>query len=384
MTRAWLAETLHELDESNLRRRLRALDGPAGPRAEIGGRTLLNFASNNYLDLAAHPRVVAAATEALKTWGWGAGAAQLVSGFTAVHARLRDELAAFERAESCVLFPTGYQANLGLLGALAGRGDTVVLDKLDHASIIDGARLSGARVRVFPHGNLDKLARLLAGAPGRVLVIVDAVFSMDGDLAPLREIGALCAEREALLLVDEAHATGVLGETGAGLTERLRLHDEVDARAGTLSKALGGIGGFVVGSRNLCELVLSRGRSGIFTTALPPAAAAAALAALAVMREESWRRERLHARARELRALLRAGGVCVSDDPTPIVPVPVGDARAALALSDALRGDGILAPAIRPPTVPTSRLRLSVMATHSEDEIARAAERVCARLAELG
>lgn len=377
----WIAATLADLRAQGLLRTLRHC-GPPGVTVRVGGRELLHLASNNYLDLARHPRVIEAAREAVGAWGWGSGASQLISGFTELHEALRAALCAFEHAEDAVLFPTGYQANLGAITALADKGDVVILDKLCHASIVDGARLSGAEVRAFPHNNVARLRALLGKYPNRrVLVAVDTVYSMDGDLAPLPDLVAACTEHRALLLVDEAHATGVLGASGRGACERFGLCASGEPegpllRLGTLSKALGGIGGFVVGSAARCDLLRNRARAAIYTTALPPAAAAAAVAALDVVREEPERRRRVLALAGRLRRELRARGWNVPEGETPVLPLIVGAAEATLDLSRRLLEAGILAPAIRPPTVPpgTSRLRISLTAAHNERHLDRLLE----------
>ncbi len=380
MPLSWIAATLESLQQKGLLRSLRTLGAPPGPYVEIEGRRFLNLASNNYLDLAGHPRVKAAVSEAVAKWGWGAGASALVSGHTTLHEDLCRRLAGLKGAPEAVLFPTGFQANLGTIGALAGAGDLIVIDRLCHASIVDGARLSGAAVRAYPHNNIEKLAKIL-GEPhgGRTLVVTERVFSMDGDLAPLESIAAACAPHRAMLMVDEAHATGVLAASSARAVGEPQ--PEAVIRMGTLSKALGGIGGFVAGSHELAELLRNRARALIYTTSLPPAAAAGALAALAVIRDEPWRREAVLARARQLRAALRASGLSVPDGSAAIVPVMIGDAEAALRVAAELLDEGILAPAIRPPTVPrgTSRLRLSLMATHSQEDMTRVAEAIASK-----
>jgi len=379
---AWIHATLQDLRAQNLLRTLQTLADHGGARVRLGEREFLNCASNNYLDLARHPRVRAAVRDAVDRWGWGAGASQLVSGFTQAHADLCRQLANLEGTDEAVLFPSGYQANVGLITSLVGAGDRILLDKLSHASIVDGARLSGARLRVYPHGDTRKLARLLAQpvgtSPGRTLVATDSIFSMDGDLAPLHEIVDLCEQSDAMLLVDEAHATGVLGDRGSGALEWLDLQPRVPMRMGTLSKALGGIGGFVAGPAALCDLLRNRARAGIYTTAMPPAAAAAGVAALELVQNDPWRRTEVCARAASLRAQLTDAGLAIVPGPAAIVPVIVGSAETALALSARLFEDGILCPAIRPPTVPagTSRLRISLMATHTEEDVAYVATRI--------
>ena len=315
---------------------------------------LISFASNDYLGLARHPAVVAAAHEALDRWGAGSGAARLVAGSRPVHGELEAALAAWKGEEAAVLFPTGYAANLGVLGTLAGPGVRIVSDERNHASIVDGCRLSRAEVCVYRHADVDHVADLLRSADRPALVVTDTVFSMDGDVAPVADIAALCTAHGALLVLDEAHA--VLGPhpdlTGA---EHLRV--------GTLSKFLGSLGGFVAGPRPFVDLLVNRARPFVFTTASPPADAAAALAALAVLGSEEG--DALVAR---LRALVDA---VAPGHPSPILPVVVGDEDRAVAAADALLARGLLVPAIRPPTVApgTSRLRVSLSAAHTTDDI---------------
>lgn len=383
---SWMHDTLDALRRTDLLRALRILQSPSEAHVRLDDRPYLNLASNNYLGLANHPRIVEAVCSAVREWGWGAGASQLVTGYTEAHESLCRALAAFEGTEDCVLFPTGYQANLGTITALASTGDRIILDKLDHASIVDGARLSGADVRVYPHATLGKLDRLLARDDARrVLVVTDTVFSMDGDVAPLPEIVARCEAAGAMLLVDEAHATGVLGAHGGGASDAYSLQGRIPLVMGTLSKALGGIGGFVCGSRTACDHLRNHARSAIYTTALPPAAAVAAEEALGLLAGEPWRREAVHARMRQLRACLSDCGIPTPETASAILPIRVGDAGTTLALSRALLEAGILCPAIRPPTVPpgTSRLRVSLMATHTEGDVERVAlalRDACARI----
>jgi len=372
----FIRRTLDDLRARDLYRSLAALGSAAGPRVRLGGREVLQFASNDYLGLAADPRVREAARRALERWGWGAGASRLLTGHTDAHAALEADLAAFKHTEAALVFPTGYLANLGLVTALAGRGDTVVLDRASHASLYDAVRLSGARLVRYAPGDAaaaaDALART-ADRPGRRLLATDTVFSMDGRLAPLAALARSCGEAGALLLVDEAHATGLLGPTGAGLAEALGLADRPAASVGTLSKALGGLGGFVAAPRETCDLLVNRARPFIYTTALPAAACEAARAALAIARTEPQRRGRVLALADRLRGRLREEGFDPGRSETPIVPVLVGEAGRALEASGALLARGLLCPAIRPPTVPPggSRLRISLTAGHTEEDVER-------------
>jgi 8-amino-7-oxononanoate synthase len=367
-----LRKSLEDLKRADLHRSLRALGSAPAARVRLDGRAVVNFASNNYLGLAGHPRVTAAAADAAERWGAGATASRLLGGTLEIHARLETALARLKGTEAAAVFPSGYHANMGTLQALLGKDDVVFLDRLAHASLVDGARLSGAALRVFAHNDaasLEKALRRHAGA-NAPWIVTESVFSMDGDDAPLRELAALAKRFGARTYVDEAHATGVRGPDGAGLVRELGLEKDIDVCMGTLSKALGGAGGFVCGTRELAEWVHNRARSFIYSTALPPASAASALAALEVSAAESARRERLFASSRRLRAAL---GVAAGDG--PIVPLVVGSEKAALDLSRRLWDAGFFVPAIRPPTVPkgTARLRFSVTADHSEAEIEAAA-----------
>ncbi len=378
----FLSRELAEQKDKGLLRTLRRADALQGRAIVMDGRELLCFCSNNYLGLANHPDLIEAAKNALERWGVGAGASRLISGHTAEHEELEAELAAFERAEAALVFPTGYMANLGVISALVGKGDLVVGDKLNHASLIDGCRLSGARFRVYPHGRLDQLDRLLAGVPHRrALVVTDTVFSMDGDVARLRDIAEIAERRGAMVMIDEAHATGVLGPQGRGAAAAQDVEGRVLARVGTLSKALGALGGFVVGSKQLIDYLCNRARSFIYTTAPPPAVCAAARAGLRLAAESDDRRARLWRHTR--RVLERAArlGLDTGASETPIIPIIVGDAERAVRFSRGLLERGVLAPAIRPPTVPnhTARIRLSLSAAHTDEDI----DRLLAALADL-
>ena len=368
----WIERELARLDANGLRRTLEPLSGPQGPVVEAGGRSCVNFCSNDYLGLAADPRVVEAGIAASRSEGAGAGAARLVAGDLPSHRALERRLACFKGTEAALLFSSGYHANAGVLAALADRGDVIFSDRLNHASIIDGCRLSRARTCCYPHADVDALSRLLAATPARrKLVVTDAVFGMDGDAAPLAAIAQLCDDHGAALYVDEAHATGVLGATGAGWAEAEGVSDRVDVLMGTLGKALGSFGAFIAGSRPLTEWLTSTARTFIFTTALPPSSCGAALAALDVVAAEPERRARLHGLSARMKRGLEALGFDMSRVVAPIFPVVLGDERVALEVSRGLRDRGHLARAIRPPTVPpgTSRVRVSLTAAHSADQV---------------
>lgn len=356
-------------------RELRRIEGPVDTWVTIDGARVLALCSNNYLGLANHPALAAAAARAAETYGVGAGASRLISGSLAIHRDLEARLARFEHTEAAVLFPTGYHANVGAITTLVGRGDAVFSDQLNHASIIDGCRLSGAEVHVYPHADAEALDALLARARARRrLVVTDSVFSMDGDHAPLRAICDVAATRDAMVMVDEAHATGVEGPTGAGLVEALGLGDAVTVQMGTLGKALGAAGAFVAGSSALIALLVNRARSLIYTTALPPPVVAAVDAALDVVEREPERRARLATMSATLRARLTALGFEIPPGAGPIVPVMTGSSERALAWSRGLLERGVFVQAIRPPTVPdgTARLRVTLMATHTDEDLAHA------------
>ena len=378
----FIRETLDDLRAKGLYRCLVALGSAAGPHVETGGGTVLQFASNNYLGLANDPRVKEAARAALERWGWGAGASRLVAGHTEAHARLEADLAAFKHTEAALVFPTGYMTNLGVVTALVGRGDTVIMDRANHASLYDAVRLAGAALVRYPQADAGTAGRLLEkhrGAAGRRLLVTDTVFSMDGRCAPLAELAELCRRENCMLLLDEAHATGVLGPTGAGLAEEVGIAEGITAGVGTLSKALGGIGGFVTASRDVCDLIVNRARPFIYTTALPAAACEAARAALRIVRSEPGGRRRLLDLSKRLRTRLLEEGFDIGIEKpgasvsTPIVPIILGGPERALAFAAALLEGGIFCPAIRPPTVPpgTSRLRISLTVEHTDEDVER-------------
>lgn len=370
----WIAEELAALDALHLRRRLAERQSPQGVRVVLDGRELLNFGSNDYLELAASPRLQAAAAAAMAESGWGSGASPLVTGRGTWHARLEEAIAAFEHAEAALLFPSGFAANVGTVAALAGKGDLVLSDAKNHASLIDGCRLSGARVQIYPHNRPEYVEKYLAQAGNfrRRLIVTDSLFSMDGDLAPLSDLVELAERHAAMLLVDEAHATGVFGPQGRGVCEHLGLADRVPIRVGTLSKALGVSGGFVVGSRPLIDWLANRARPYVFSTATPAPMAAAALAALDCVRREPWRRESLLRRAAAFREQLAADGWHTGESRSQIIPLYVGSPHRAMTLAAALRERGFWVPGIRPPTVPDgeSLLRISLTSGHTDEMLA--------------
>jgi 7-keto-8-aminopelargonate synthetase-like enzyme len=414
-----IAERLAELERTGLSRRLRTVSGPQGAHITLDGHAVLLLCSNNYLGLADHPRVREAAARAASELGAGTGASRLVSGTMAIHRELELELAEFEGSEECVLFGSGYLANLGTIGALVGPGDAIFSDALNHASIVDGCRASRADVVVYRHLDVEHLESCLrrdadrdtrtdhgtgterdtrtdlgtrTGAPShgdgaddttrRRLIVTDSVFSMDGDVAPLRDIAQLARTYDARLLVDEAHAAGTLGERGAGAVAQAQLQGAVDVRVGTLSKALGSYGAYVCASSELVRYLVNHARPLIFSTAPPPPSVAAALAALTLLREQPELVARLHAAARALREGLADAGFAVERGDMHIVPLVVGGAAETVQMCEAALERGVFAQAIRPPTVPAggSRLRLAAMATHEPDEL-RAAARTLAQAA---
>ena len=379
-----LAQRLEDLRERGLYRRMRTVAGAQGPRVVVDGQPVLLLCSNNYLGLADHPRVRQAAADAALRYGASAGASRLVSGNMAVHGALEERLAAFKGAEACLLFGSGYLANTGIVAALAGAGQVVFSDALNHASIVDGCRLARAEVFVYRHRDVEHLAWGMEQAAGRGgVVVTDSVFSMDGDVAPLPEIVELARRHGVRTVVDEAHATGAVGPGGRGAVAAAGLEGEVDVVVGTLGKALGSYGAFACCSGQMAEYLVNTARSLIFSTGLPPPAAAAALAALDVVEEQPRRVDKLRLNAAALREALAAEGLAVGST-TQILPLVVGPAEATMRACEAALAEGVFAQAIRPPTVPegTSRLRLAVMASHAEGELRRAARVLAAAMRE--
>jgi 8-amino-7-oxononanoate synthase len=371
-------ELLTQFREQSLFRELRTIDDVQGAVVRIGDRFLVNFASNDYLGLSQHPSVKAAAKEAIDRFGAGSGASRLVTGTEYPHTEFEEKIAAFKSAESALLFSTGYAAAIGTVTSLVGPGDVVILDKLAHACLIDGAKLSGASVRVFPHNNMAKLKHHLAWAretypQAKALVVTESIFSMDGDFGDLEAIVDLKTEYQALLLVDEAHATGVIGPRGAGWIAALGLAGQVDIQMGTLSKAFGVSGGFICGSKTLIQLLVNRARSFIYSTALPPSSAAAASAALEIIRTAAGEtlRSQLWSNVQALAKCLTPGSLELPDPVSPIFPVMVGDEKRSLHLARTLYTNGFLVPAIRYPTVArgSARLRIALSSLHSLEQI---------------
>ncbi|MBT0960180.1 8-amino-7-oxononanoate synthase [Denitromonas iodatirespirans] len=358
-------------------RRRRTLDTPCGPHAVVDGREMLTFCSNDYLGLAAHPALAAALKEGVARWGGGAGAAHLVSGHYAVHERLEARLAEFTGCERTLFFSTGYMVNMGVAAALVGRGDAIFADRLNHASLVDGALLSRAEHHRYPHADTAALARLLAASTARrKLIVTDGVFSMDGDIAPLAELLALAEAHDAWLLVDDAHGFGVLGPQGRGALAAAGLAHWRLLMVGTLGKAAGLSGAFVAGQGEVIEWLMQTMRTYLFTTGAPPALAHALLTAIDLIEHGDALRARLTAHRQQLHDTLTLHRWQLMPSPTPIQPVKIGDNAAALAAANALWDAGLWVPAIRPPTVPpgTARLRISLSAAHTADDIARLTE----------
>jgi 8-amino-7-oxononanoate synthase len=371
-----IQDRLSEIRNHGLYRRMRCVSGPQGPRVLLDGKPVLLLCSNNYLGLADHPRVREAAAEAAMRYGAGSGASRLVSGNMTIHRRLEEQLAAFKRSDACLLFGSGYLANAGVVSALAGEGDVVFSDALNHASIIDGCRLARAETFVYDHCDTDHLEWGLRQAEGRgSLIVTDGVFSMDGDVAPLERLVELGQRYDARVMVDDAHGTGAIGPDGRGSVANAGLEDEVDVVVGTLGKSLGSYGAFVCCDQSMAKYLINSARTLIFSTALPPPAVAAAMAALELLREQPRRVEKLQRNAGVLRAALAQQGLPMPDSPTQILPLVVGDAHETVRASERALERGIFAQAIRPPTVPagTSRLRLAVMAAHTKSELREAA-----------
>ncbi len=373
-----IRDILDGIRRQGLWRTLRRVDGPTGAEYVFEGRRVVGLCSNNYLGLAEHPVVREGAIRAVERYGAGSGGSRLIGGSLAIHHDLEEAIAAFKGTEAALLFNSGYHANIGIISTLVGRDDIVYSDEWNHASLIDGCRLSRARLRVYRHADVAHLAELLESDredAGRKLIVTDSVFSMDGDVAPLPEIVALAESNDALVMVDEAHGTGVMGPGGRGVVAHFDLQGRVAVQMGTLGKALGSFGAYVAGSRELIDLMINRSRTFIFTTALPPAASGAALAALGLLESDDSLVDALWQNTAVFRSRLRRGGIEVLGN-TPIVPIVIGEPEATVEAFQRLLDEGYHIQAIRPPTVApgTSRLRATVTAAHSEEQLRQAAE----------
>jgi len=371
-----LQQEIEKLKAQGLFREMRRVDTGQGPVVSIDGKDVILLSSNNYLGLATHPEVINAQVQALKEFGSGSCASRLISGNMKLHETLEKKIAAFKHTESAVVFPTGYMANMGVISAILGENDLIVCDKLNHASIIDGARLSGARLRIYPHKNLEKLEDILKkeSAFKKKLIVTDGVFSMDGDIAPIPGLVRIAKRFDAFLMVDDAHATGVLGKTGKGTCEYFGIEDGVDIQMGTFSKAIGCLGGFVTGSRPLIEYIRNKARSFIYTTGLPPAIAAGCIKAIEIMQKDKSLRKRLWHNIGRFKSALGKLGFDTMGSETQIIPILTGDISSTMRSAERLFKMGIFAPGVRPPTVPKNkcRIRTSLMATHTDEHIDRA------------
>jgi 8-amino-7-oxononanoate synthase len=371
----YISDELKNIKKAGLYRELNVIDNAQGVYLEVEGRKYLSFCSNNYLGLANNPLVVSAVKDAVEEYGWGAGASRLVSGNMALHETLENEISLFKEKESAIVFPTGYMANIGTISTLVSKGDLVICDKLNHASIIDGCRLSGADFRVYTHCDMEKLENILKKSSNyaRKLIVTDSVFSMDGDLAPLPDIVSIARKYNAIIMVDEAHGTGVFGKEGRGVVEHFNLNKEIDVVMGTFSKAIGSLGGYVCGDEDLINFLRNKARSFIYTTALPPAVCAASIAGLKLIQKTPSLRKSLWDNIRYLKDKLTLLNFNVITSESPIIPILIGDADKAVGVSKYLYEKGILIPAIRPPTVPanSSRLRMTVMSTHTKEDLNR-------------
>ena len=370
---AYLAFELQTLHDEGLYRRLRVLDDEQKARTSIDHRVVVNLSSNNYLGLTTHPKLRERAIEAIRAFGVGSGSVRTIAGTMEIHMRLEQKLAAFKRTEAAVVFQSGFTANAGTVSAILGRDDAIVSDELNHASIIDGARLSRATIKVFPHRDVAAARRILEELPAgqRKLLISDGVFSMDGDLGALPALSDLAEEFDCIMMVDDAHASGVFGEHGRGTVDHFGLHGRVDVQVGTLSKALGVLGGYVAGSRSLIDFLYHRARPFLFSTSHPPPVAAACLAAVEIMETEPQLMKQLWENTHFFKDGLAALGFDTGASESPITPVIVGDATVAMALSDRLFEKGVFAQGIGFPTVPRGRARVRtiVTATHTRDQL---------------
>jgi glycine C-acetyltransferase len=381
---SYLTSALDELRAKGTYFKLRVLDDQQAPVCHYDGREVINLASNNYLGLTNHPKLIEASLEATRKLGVGSGAVRTIAGTMRIHMELEEKIARFKNVEACVVFQSGFAANAGTVSAILGKEDFILSDELNHASIIDGARLSRAKIKVFRHkdvGHCEELLKEVANEAGRKLVITDGVFSMDGDIGPVDKLAALAEKYGAIMMVDDAHASGVLGRNGRGSIDHFGMHGRVDVQVGTLSKAIGALGGYVCGSRDLIDYLYHRARPFLFSTSHPPAVAASCIAAFDILETEPERMERLWENTRYFQGELRRagfniGGVTTPATETPITPVIVGEGRAAMEFSRALFDEGVMGTGIAFPTVPEgkARIRLIVTSEHSRAELDRALE----------
>src|SRR5579863_8516406 len=376
---SYLHDQLEQLHRDGTYERLRILESESAAESRFDGKEVINLASNNYLGLTTHPKLREAAIEAVRKFGVGSGAVRTISGTMSIHMELEERIAAFKNVEACVVFQSGFAANAGTVSAILTPEDHIISDELNHASIIDGCRLSRAKIHVFPHKDDDAAEKILAdldSVPGRKLVITDGVFSMDGDIGALPGLAAAAEKHGAIMMVDDAHSSGVLGRNGRGTIDHFGLDGRVHVQVGTLSKAIGVLGGYVCGSKDLIEFLYHRARPFVFSTSHPPAVAAACLAAFDILEQEPERIEKLWENTRHFKATLKSAGFDTGDSETPITPILVGEAKTAHAYSAALFENGLLATGIGFPTVPEgkARIRTIVTATHTSEMLDRAAE----------
>lgn len=379
----FIDQELSHLKDTGLYRHMSLIQGPQEPKVTVNGKDVILLCSNNYLGLANHPEIKEAAISAIEKYGFGSGASRLVSGNMELHEELEQRLARFKGTEAALVFNSGYHANIGIISAIVGRGDIIFSDKLNHASITDGCLLSRARLIRYPHKDVEKLERVLretgkdspvhrfTDSPIRKLIITDGIFSMDGDISPLKELSELADKYNCMLMVDDAHATGVLGSKGKGTSEYFGIDNPNIIQMGTLGKALGCFGAYVVGSRKLIDYLINKARSFIYTTSLPPSVCAASIAAIDILEKEPQIRRNLWDRIEYFRTGLKNAGIDTMASETQIIPLFIGNANNAVKISKHLFEKGIFVQAIRPPTVPegTSRLRITLMATHSWDDL---------------
>ena len=375
----FLSDELNKLREQKLYQKLRILEGEQRPTARFDGHKVINLSSNNYLGLTTHPRLKQKALEAIEQWGVGSGAVRTIAGTMSLHMELEEKIARFKNVEASVVFQSGFTANAGTVQAILTRDDVIISDELNHASIIDGCRLSRAEIKVFPHKDLEaceKVLKELDGRKGRKLLITDGVFSMDGDIAPLPGLVALAEKYGCIMMIDDAHASGVLGRNGRGTVDHYRLHGRIDIQVGTLSKAIGALGGYVCSTRDTIEFLYHRARPFLFSTSHPPSVAATCIAAFEVLEEEPQLIEALWTNTRSFKEGLKKLGFNTGMSETPITPVMVGDAALAHQFSRELFAEGVFAMSLGFPTVPVgkARIRTIVTATHTEDELRRALE----------
>ncbi len=381
MSLTWVDEAIKEIDSSGLLRRLKTIRQGDGRTISVNGKPAIDFAGNDYLGLKSHPDIKKAAIDAVTAFGMGAGASRLLSGNHHLYEELEKEIADYKQYQDALIFNSGYVLNLSVIQALIGKGDAVILDRLDHASLIDGARLSGAKIMVYPHADMNGLEKALKSAARfrRRLIVTDTIFSMDGDIAPLKDIAVLSSKYDAMVLADEAHATGVIGTHGVGAVEMAGLSGRIEIVMGTFSKALGSLGAYLVCGKKLKVYMVNTARGLIYTTAMPPSVVAASLMAIKIARDSDDRRKRLSWNATRLRQLLNNNGFDTGKSETPIIPVIVKDEKEAVSISEKLLSNGYYAPAIRFPTVKKgmARLRITLSSEHTDAEIDGLAASIC-------